>query len=120
MFKRLLWAGVGAAAGILAVRKVKRTARRLTPSALGGRASGITAGARSFADDVREGMAKREFELHAALGLDVTGDVEDGGIGTNHDMRDGVRNAGSKLSALGLRRSHDFDARSHDVPSFGA
>jgi uncharacterized protein YoxC len=69
--RRLLWLGVGVAVGVLAVRAISRTAQRFTPGGLadGARHSigGLAGGVRTFLDDVREGMAEREAEIHAAF-----------------------------------------------------
>ncbi len=66
--RRLFWTGLGvglgAAAGILVARRLRRTADALTPSSIAGGAVGRL---KAFAGDVREGMAEREAELHEAL-----------------------------------------------------
>jgi hypothetical protein len=52
-------------------RKLTRTARSYTPSGLAGSAQqtavGLMGSVREFMADVREGMAEREAEIHAAL-----------------------------------------------------
>jgi uncharacterized protein DUF6167 len=68
--RRLFWIGVGAVAGVYVVRKVQKTARKYSASGLAGRAEGLGASIRYFADEVRAGMAERELELRDALGLD--------------------------------------------------
>lgn len=73
--RRLFWTGIGvglgATAGILVARRLRRTADALTPKglagALAGAASGLTGAIRDFADEVRAGMAEREAELTEAL-----------------------------------------------------
>lgn len=68
---RLFWAALGAAAGVVVVRKVTRTAHQYTPE---GMASGLTSlgeGLKEFAAAVREGMEQRESELRVALGVDT-------------------------------------------------
>jgi hypothetical protein len=69
--RRLLWLGVGLAVGALAVRAVTKKAQQFTPSGLAGSARetavGVLSGVRSFVDDVRDGMAEREAEIHAAF-----------------------------------------------------
>jgi hypothetical protein len=69
--KRLLWLGVGLAVGALVVRAVTKKAQSLTPSGLASSAresaGGLLGSIRSFADDVRVGMAEREQELHEAF-----------------------------------------------------
>ena len=69
--KRLLWVGIGLAVGVIVVRKVNRTAQQFTPtgiaSSLSESAGGLVESLRSFVDDVRDGMAEREQEIHAAF-----------------------------------------------------
>ena len=69
--KRLLWLGVGLAVGALVVRKVTRKANEFTPSgiatSLSQSAGGLVESVRSFVDDVREGMAEREEQIHQAF-----------------------------------------------------
>ena len=69
--KRLLWLGVGLAVGALVVRKLTRTAEAYTPSgiatSLSESAGGLVESLRSFVDDVRDAMAEREQEIHAAF-----------------------------------------------------
>ena len=73
--KRLLWLGVGLAVGALVVRKLTRTAEAYTPSgiatSLSESAGGLVESVRSFVDDVREAMAEREQEIHAAFAQGV-------------------------------------------------
>ena len=78
MIRRIFWTGLGvglgATAGVLVARRLRRTADALTPSALVGGLSGAVANlgdaVRSFAGEVRAGMDEREDELYAALGVD--------------------------------------------------
>jgi hypothetical protein len=78
--RRIFWTsigiGLGATAGVLVARQLRRTREALTPSgiagALAGAVSGLTGAIREFGNDVREGMAEREAELNDALGF--TGD----------------------------------------------
>jgi len=69
--KRLLWLGVGLAVGALVVRKMTRKANEFTPSgvaaSLSESAGGLVESVRSFVEDVREGMAERENEIHEAF-----------------------------------------------------
>ena len=69
--RRLLWLGVGLAVGALAVRAATKQARKLTPTGLAGTArksaGGLADSVRTFVEDVREGMADREEQIHAAL-----------------------------------------------------
>ncbi len=69
--KRLLWLGVGLAVGAIVVRKFTRKANEFTPSgiatSLSESAGGLVESLRSFVEDVREGMAERENEIHQAF-----------------------------------------------------
>lgn len=69
--KRLLWLGIGLALGAVAVRKLTRKANEFTPSgiatSLSESAGGLVESLRSFVDDVRDGMAEREQEIHQAF-----------------------------------------------------
>ena len=69
--KRLLWLGVGLAVGAIAVRKLTRKANEFTPSgiatSLSESAGGLVESLRNFVEDVREGMAERENEIHQAF-----------------------------------------------------
>jgi hypothetical protein len=74
--KRLLWLGVGIAVGAIVVRKVSQAAKAYSPSSLAGSAResavGLIDSVRDFMADVREGMAEREAEIHAAFAEGVT------------------------------------------------
>jgi hypothetical protein len=89
--KRLFWLGVGLAVGAIAVRKVSRKAHEFTPSgiatSLSESAGGFVESLRSFVDDVRDGMAEREQQIHEAFAAgelyddqfdDLRGDAQDG------------------------------------------
>lgn len=69
--RRLLWLGIGLAVGGLVVRAVSRKVQAYSPGGIIATAresaGGLLDSARSFIDDVRDGMAEREAELHAAL-----------------------------------------------------
>ena len=69
--KRLLWLGAGLAVGALVVRKLTRKTNEFTPSgiaaSLSESAGGLVESLRSFVEDVREGMAERENEIHEAF-----------------------------------------------------
>jgi hypothetical protein len=73
MFRRMFWFLTGAATGVWATTKVNRALRRLSPESLAATAAdrALETGARlrTFAHDVRAGMAQREVELQDALGL---------------------------------------------------
>ena len=69
---------LGAAAGVLLVRKLTQAAQRVTPAgvqqSIAGSLSGLTDAVREFTAEVRGAMAEREVELRDALGLDGTND----------------------------------------------
>lgn len=69
--KRVLWLGIGLAVGALVFRAVTKKARAYSPSGLvesaRDSAGGLVESVRSFIDDVRDGMAEREDEIHAAF-----------------------------------------------------
>ena len=81
MSRRLFYIAMGAAVGVLVVRRVTRAAQRFTPAGLQASASGsmagLTAAISDFTELVREGMAEREEELRVTLGLDGTHDLVD-------------------------------------------
>jgi chromosome condensin MukBEF MukE localization factor len=77
--KRVLWFGLGIAAGVVASRKASAKARRMTPA---GAAENISDAMRelatavgAFGADVRAGMLEREAQLHATVvrrtGIDI-------------------------------------------------
>jgi hypothetical protein len=100
--RRLFWLGVGLAVGALVVRAVTKKAQALTPQGIAGSvqqsASGLLESVRTFVDDVREGMAEREQEIHAAFAEgvaidDIDDDVDDNdedGFG-RHRSQEGIR-----------------------------
>ncbi|GIF03470.1 hypothetical protein [Actinoplanes siamensis] len=69
--KRLLWLGVGLAVGALVVRKLTQKAEEFTPTgiatSLSQSAGGLVESMRSFVEDVRDGMAEREEQIHEAF-----------------------------------------------------
>ncbi len=71
MVKRLFWLGAGIAVGALVVRKLTKTAQAYTPAGIAGAAResavGLLDSVRNFVEDVRDAMAEREAEIHAAL-----------------------------------------------------
>jgi len=71
---------VGAGATVWAMNKANEAVHRLTPDSLSGTATRgalhLGDAAKRFARDVRAGMAEREAELRADLGLDGTAVVE--------------------------------------------
>lgn len=86
--RRLFWIGVGAAVGVLIVRKVTRTAEAYSPRGLAdsarGSAVGLLDSVRAFVEEARVAMAEREVELLRALeqGENVGGDG--GGVHRAH------------------------------------
>jgi hypothetical protein len=75
--RRLFWTGIGvglgATAGVLVAKRLRKTREALTPSgiagAIAGAASGLTGAIRDFGAEVRAGMAEREAELNDSLGF---------------------------------------------------
>jgi hypothetical protein len=78
--KRVLWLGIGLAVGALVVRAVSKKARTLSPGGLAAAArdsaGGIVGSVRSFMEDIREGMAEREEEIHAAFANGIAPGIE--------------------------------------------
>jgi hypothetical protein len=113
MMRRLFWFGLAAATGIVVYRKLSRTARSYTPSGLAGSAQqtavGLLDSVREFMADVRDGMAEREAEIHAAL-------AENAGFGSGLAGDSGPAGGADALSLadlLGLGDGAD------DVPDNG-
>jgi hypothetical protein len=98
MIGRLFWFGLAAATGVVVYRKLSRTARSYSPSGLAGSAQqtavGLVDSVREFMADVREGMAEREAEIHAALaenaglGYGIVADRDTGPYPTEGTGRD--------------------------------
>jgi hypothetical protein len=69
--KRLLWLGVGLAVGVLVYRAVAKKAATFTPQGIAASArdsaGGLVDSVRSFVEDVRDAMAEREDQIHAAF-----------------------------------------------------
>jgi hypothetical protein len=88
--RRLFWIAAGAAAGVVAVRRVTRTAAKLTPKGLSDSLSGavgnLADAVRDFAADVREGMAEREAELWSSLESAIPAEPK-----SPFDTRGGIR-----------------------------
>ncbi|GAA2631605.1 hypothetical protein GCM10010399_74810 [Dactylosporangium fulvum] len=86
--RRLLWLGVGLAVGALVVRAITKKAQTFTPQGLAASArssaAGIAGSVRDFVDDVREGMAEREAEIHAAFTDGLTLDEDLNPEGRQH------------------------------------
>ncbi|WP_020573705.1 DUF6167 family protein [Actinopolymorpha alba] len=68
--KRLFWVVVGAAVGVLVVRKVSQKAEQFTPQGVAKQVAGLGTAIRAFGEEVRAGMDAREAELRDALALD--------------------------------------------------
>ncbi len=66
---RAFWFAAGAASGVYALVKVKRTAQNFTPDGVAARAASMRTGARLFAAEVSAGMAQREAQLREELAL---------------------------------------------------
>jgi hypothetical protein len=68
---RILWFGLGVAAGVAASRKASAAARRMTPAGVAENVSDavreLAAAAGAFGAEVRAGMAEREAELRATV-----------------------------------------------------
>ena len=86
--KRLLWLGVGLAVGAIVVRKLTKKANEFTPSgiatSLSQSAGGLVESVRSFVEDVRDGMAEREQQIHQAF---AAGELYEDGL----DAQEGNR-----------------------------
>jgi hypothetical protein len=84
--RRLFYVALGAAVGVLVVRRATQAAQRFTPaglqSSVSGSMAGLTAAISDFTELVREGMAEREDELRVTLGLDGTHDLVDMPVST--------------------------------------
>jgi hypothetical protein len=76
--KRLLWLGVGVAVGAIVVYRVSKAVKAYSPSGLAASARDSAVGfvdtMRDFVADVRDGMAEREAQLHAAFDQGITFD----------------------------------------------
>lgn len=69
--KRVLWFGLGIAAGVVASRKASAKVRRMTPAGaaenIGDAMRELATAVGAFGADVRDGMLEREAQLHAAV-----------------------------------------------------
>ncbi len=72
---RMFYIALGAAVGVVTVRRAARAASTLTPAHMAG---SLAQSVQDFVADVREGMAEREDELRQALGIGA-GDDGDAG-----------------------------------------
>jgi hypothetical protein len=93
--KRLLWLGVGLAIGGLVVRAVSKKAQAYSPRGLAASAresaGGLVASVRSFVDDVRDGMAEREQQIHEAMLAGVALDDVDRDVDRDEEDQKGIR-----------------------------
>ncbi|MHB8342440.1 MAG: hypothetical protein ACYDB7_14920 [Mycobacteriales bacterium] len=64
---RLFWVAFGATAGVVVAYRLRKVALAYAPKAW---AANLGGSVRGFAEEVRSGMAEREAELRAGLGLD--------------------------------------------------
>jgi hypothetical protein len=69
--RRLFWLALGVTLGVLGVRKVSKTVEAYSPAGVGRSLASVGDGLREIAEVIREGMAEREEELRAALGVDA-------------------------------------------------
>lgn len=80
MIGKLFWVALGAAVGVVVVRRVTRAAQQYTPQGIAGSVgeglSSLGDGLREFADAVRASAAEREEVLRAA----VTGEIDGRGV----------------------------------------
>jgi hypothetical protein len=69
--KRVLWFGLGIAAGVLATRKAREAARQLTPAGaaenVGDAIRELASAVGCFGAEVRDGMLQRQAELQATV-----------------------------------------------------
>ena len=88
--RRLFWVALGAAAGVVVVRRIGQVARTYGPEGIARSAAGMTEALREVGQEIRVGMAEREEELRLALGVDAGTEPDPGrggaaGWGTDHD-----------------------------------
>jgi len=76
--RRLFYVAFGAAAGVVAVRRISAAANKWTPEGLAAQAGGAGDRVAVWWAEVRAHAAAREAELREALGLE-TAALDDGG-----------------------------------------
>jgi hypothetical protein len=73
--RRIFWLAMGVTIGALVVRKLSRTAEKLTPggiaSSLGEALGDLADAIGAFGADIRAAAAEREAELRSGTGLDA-------------------------------------------------
>ncbi|WP_322762291.1 DUF6167 family protein [Frankia sp. Cr2] len=83
---RMFYIALGAAVGVVTVRRAARAASTLTPQHMAG---SLAQSVQDFVADVREGMAEREDELRQALGIGAgDDDAPDGTSDLRADVPD--------------------------------
>ncbi|WP_322767373.1 hypothetical protein [Frankia sp. Cr1] len=82
---RMFYIALGAAVGVVTVRRAARAASTLTPAHMAG---SLAQSVQDFVADVREGMAEREDELRQALGIGAGDAGDDGDAGDAGDAGD--------------------------------
>jgi hypothetical protein len=73
--RRLFYVAFGAAAGIVAVRRISAAANKWTPEGLAAQAGGAGERIALWWAEVQALAAQREHELREALGLETEGDA---------------------------------------------
>ncbi|WP_322780347.1 hypothetical protein [Frankia sp. Cas4] len=81
---RMFYIALGAAVGVVTVRRAARAASTLTPAHMAG---SLAQSVQDFVADVREGMAEREDELRQALGIGASDGGDAGAPGGTSDGR---------------------------------
>jgi hypothetical protein len=75
--RRLFWVALGATVGIVVVRRLSKAVDQYSPEGMGRSLANVAEALRDAAAAVREGMAEREQELRAALGVDPDAEAQD-------------------------------------------
>jgi hypothetical protein len=66
---RTFWFAAGAGVGVYAMTRARRAAEAFTPEGLADRLAGLSLGAHLFRQEVKAGMAEKENEVRARLGV---------------------------------------------------
>ena len=96
---RTFWFAAGAASGVYALVKAKRTAQNFTPDGVAARVASLRAGARLFAADVATGMAEREAAIREQA--------------TREELALSAASTGSAVPALESPRTPDHEGTDH-------